>query len=100
MLQIFSSVVAIERMLRPADERDITEFKMRDEKLGRRVRLQRVLAVRRPLRICRSGLQAVQRTNRTEVAFEGRPADGGGLRVLAVRRPLLHLFLRALRVRL
>ena len=35
-------------MLRPADERDISEFEMRDKKWNRRVRLQQVLAARRP----------------------------------------------------
>ena len=48
MLQTICSVVAIERMLRPADERDISEFEMRDKKWDRRVRLQQVLAARRP----------------------------------------------------
>ena len=35
-------------MLRPADDRDISEFGMRDKKWDRRVRLQQVLAARRP----------------------------------------------------
>ena len=83
-------------MLRPADDRDISEFEMRDKLWDRRVRLQRVLAARRPFwisgwilgRRCflrlvmslltwrfRSGLQAVQRTTRADEALEGRSAD-------------------------